>query len=284
MFYKIILVLLMSVVLNANAHAYFDGGASVTTGPDGYRGTDIYLIIGGNNLWLKPSMSSYTSDYLDKTYRTYKVRGGFEANMYTLAGEAGMTPEVNAYSNKFFGADLTVSLTPGEGGKSRLAGPSARAGSRGGQGVTRIDVGAGLKHSIHTIDVTGSEGETGQTEYSLFAGAKILSAQLGASFTGYRYDEENVLPLVVIPGHNFILYAYPKSSVNARLDITGYPMVTPFVSYTTTKYKNNIDDSSAYLFGAYIDLNMIEAHIGYQIFDNGSEKDNFISIGAGIRF
>lgn len=266
------------------ANAYFDGGASVTTGPDGYRGTDIYLIIGGNNLWIKPSLSSYTSDILDETYKTYKVRGGFEADVYTLAGEAGTTPEINGYSNKFFGGDITLSLTPGEGGKSRLAGPGARAGSRGGQGVTRIDVGAGLKHSIHTLDTAGIEKETGQTEYSLFAGAKILSSHLGASFTGYSYGDENALPLIVIPGHNFILYGYPKSSVNARLDLTGYPMVTPFVSYTTTKYKNNTAGSSAYLFGAYIDLNMIEANVGYQIFDGGSGKDNFISIGAGVKF
>ena len=45
-----------------------------------------------------------------------------------------------------------------------------------------------------------------------------------------------------------------------------------------------MDDSSAYLFGAYIDLSMITANVGYQIFDNGSGKDGFLSIGAGIKF
>lgn len=281
---KLILAAVVCAVSGLNASAYFDGGVTGTTGPNGYRGTKLNLIIGSGNLAIEPSLASYTSDALDKTYRTYALRGAWEAEKYTLAGFAGATPEVNEYSNKFAGGDITFSLTPGEGGHSRLAGPGARGGARGGKGVTRIDVGAGLKHTLHKQTVGTTDKETAQTEGSLFAGAKILMVNLSASYTGYKYGEEDAALLGFVPGHNFVLGAFPKSSVNVKLDLPGYPMVTPFVSYTGTKYKGGVDNSSAYLFGAYIDLSMVMANVGYQIFDNGSTRDSFITLGAGIKF
>ncbi len=287
---KIILAAVVCAVSGLNAAAYFDGGVTGTTGPGGYSGTKLDLVIGSGNLAIEPSLATFTSDSLDKTYRTYALRGALEADKYTVAGFVGTTPEVKnnttKYSNKFAGGDITFSLTPGEGGKSRLAGPGSRGGARGGQGVTRIDVGAGLKHTIHTQKTAGqADKDTGQTEGSLFAGAKILMVNLSASYTGYKYGDEKAAPLEFVPGHNFVLGAvYPKSSVNVKLDLPGYPLLTPFVSYTGTKYKGGVDGSSAYLFGAYIDLSMVTANVGYQIFDNGSGKDSFLSIGAGIKF
>jgi hypothetical protein len=151
--------------------------------------------------------------------------------------------------------------------------------------VTRIDIGAGLKHTMHTQTVTAAaDRETGQTEGSLFAGAKILMVNLSASYTGYKYGDEDAALLGFIPGHNFVLAAKPRSSVNVKLDLPGYPMVTPFVSYTGAKYKDGVENSSAYLLGAYIDLSMVTANIGYQIFDNGSGRDSYITLGAGIKF
>jgi len=282
---KIILAAVVCAVSGLNAAAYFDGGVTGTTGPHGYSGTKLNLVIGSGNLAIEPSLASYTSDALDKTYRTYALRGAWEAEKYTVAGFAGTTPEVNKYSNKFVGGDVTFSLTPGEGGHSRLAGPGSRGSARGGTGVTRIDVGAGLKHTIHTQTIGTTDKDTDQTEGSLFAGAKILMVNLSASFTGYKYgDEDAILTQGFVPGHNFVLVAYPKSSVNVKLDLPGYPLLTPFVSYTGTKYKGGVDDSSAYLLGAYIDLSMVTANVGYQIFDNGSTKDSFITMGAGIKF
>ena len=282
---KIILAAVVCAVSSLSAAAYFDGGVSATTGPDGYRGTKLDLVLGSGNIALEPSMASYTSDALDKTYRTYALRGAWEADKYTVAGEAGTTPEVNGYSNKFFGGDITFSLTPGQGGKSRLAGPGSRGMARGGQGVTRIDVGAGLKHTVHALKLLGVKKETGQTEASLFAGAKVFIVNLAASYTKYSYGEEkSAMGLNNVTGHSFIYNAFPKSSVNVKLDLPGYPLLTPYVSYTRTSYKGTLDDSSAYLFGAYIDLSMITANVGWQVFDDGSGRDSFLSVGAGLRF
>lgn len=282
---KAMCFVLVSVFAAAGANAYFNGGADLTTGPGDYRGTNLYFTAGTDNFWLTPSMATYNSDALKKTRRTFQLRAGYETELYTLAGLAGMTPEVSGYSNNFAGGDITVSLTPGKGGKSRLAGPNARAGgSGGGAGVTRIDVGAGLKHTIHDNTI-GTDTKTGQTEFSLFAGARVLMAQLGASYTGYAYGEEKAAPeLGTVPGLNFARSAYPRSSINARVTLPGYPLVTPFVAYTGTKYKAGGKDSSAYLFGADLDLNMVAANVAYQIFNDGSARTSFISIGAGIKF
>lgn len=283
---KIIIGAAIIAAMGLNAAAYFDGGVTGTTGPRGYSGTKLHLIIGSGNLALEPSLVSYTADDLNGTYRTYALRGAWEAPKYTVAGFAGATPEVNSYSNRFVGGDITFSLTPGEGGHSRLAGPGSRGGTRGGQGITRIDVGAGLKHTMHTQAGAVTDRETTQTEGSLFAGAKILMVNLSASYTGYKYGDEEMTrdPQGFVTGLNFAQASLPKSSVNVKLDLPGYPMITPFLGYTSTKYKGTVSDSSAYLFGAYIDLSMVMANIGYQIYSQGSNSDSFITLGAGIKF
>ena len=282
---KIIIAVTMLAGLGLNAAAYFDGGITGTTGPDGYRATKLNLVVGSGSLAIEPSIASYTSDALDKTYRTYGVRGAWEAEKYTVGGEVGATPEVNGYSSNYAGADITFSLTPCSGGNSRLAGPGSRGATRGGQGVTRIDVGASLRQTMHKNTAGISDLKTGQTQASLFVGAKVLMDNLSGSFTGYSYGAQDAVAAInPVPGHNFAYPANPRSSVNVRLDLPGYPMVTPFVAYTAAKYKNGVKDSSAYLLGAYINLSMVMANVGYQIFNNGSGKDSFLSFGAGVRF
>ncbi|OGS12272.1 MAG: hypothetical protein A2234_02080 [Elusimicrobia bacterium RIFOXYA2_FULL_58_8] len=285
---KIIASAVISAALSVSASAYFDGGITGTTGPHGYSGTKLDLVIGSGNFALQPSLATYKSDVAGtaagKTFRTYELRGAMEADKYTVAAFAGTTPEVADYSNKFAGGDITFSLTPGSGSHSRLAGPGSRSGARGGQGITRVDVGVGLKHTLHTQVMPVTDRETSQTEASMFGGAKIMMVNLAASYTAYSYGDEDATPRGFVPGLSFAQLAKPKSSVNVKLDIPGYPMVTPYVSYTGTKYKGGADNSSAYLFGAYIDLSMVMANVGYQIFDNGNTKDNFITFGAGIKF
>lgn len=285
---KIIIAVTMAAGLAGNASAlYFDGGLTGTTGPD-YSGYKLNLRVGEGDFALEPSLTTYkydTAALANKTYRTYGLRGAWEKEKYTAGAEAGTTPEVNGYKNMYFGGDITLSLTPTSGGKTRLAGPGARSVSGGGQGVTRIDVGAALKQTQHTQTAGTADNKTSQTEATLFAGAKILMLNVSASFTAYTYGSEDATPQGFVPGINFALMAKPKSSVTARLDLPStLPMVTPFAGYTTTKYKGGVDDSSAILLGGYVDLSMVVANVAYQIFDNGSSSDSFISIGAGVKF
>ena len=291
---KLFIAIAMITALGLNAAAWFDGGLSATTGPSGYSRTDAYITIGGESIWVKPALMRQDADSLDKAFNTYSVRVGKESAVYTLAGEAGTTPSTqysaaSKYSSTFFGGDITFSLTPGKGGHGRMAGPNARAASGGGEGVTGVDVGAGVKHTDHKVDstVAAQDGKTGQNELSLFAGAKILMVRLGASWTGFSYGSEKASAMVdPVAGLSYaLLGVLPKSSVNVRLDIPAtVPMIAPYVTYTTTKYKGGVDDSNAYAFGAYIDLNMIGDNVMYQIFDNGSHKNSYVTLNAGVKF
>ena len=285
---KIIIAVTMVAGLGLNASAlYFDGGLTGTTGPD-YSGYKLNLRVGEGDFALEPSLTTYKYDTAalgNKTYRTYGVRGAWEKEKYTVGAEAGTTPEVNGYKNMYFGGDITLSLTPTSGGKTRLAGPGSRSVSGGGQGVTRIDVGASLQQTQHTQTVGTTDNKTSQTAASLFAGAKVLMLNLSAAYTAYAYGSEDATPQGFITGLNFAVMAQPRSSVTARLDLPStLPMITPFAGYTKTKYKGGVDDSSALLLGAYVDLSMVVANVAYQIFDNGSSNDSFISIGAGLKF
>ena len=283
---KIIIAVTMLAGLGLNASAlYFDGGLTGTTGPD-YSGYKLNLRIGEGDFAFDPSITTYKFDTgAKKTYRTYGLRGAWEKEKYTVGAEAGTTPEVNGYKNVYAGGDITFSLTPTSGGKTRLAGPGARSVSGGGQGVTRVDVGASLKQTQHTQTVGTADNKTSQTEASLFAGAKVLMLNVSGSFTAYSYGSEDATPQGFIPGLNFAIPAKPRSSVTARVDLPStLPMITPFAGYTTTKYKGGAKDTSAVLLGGYVDLSMVVANVAYQIFDNGSSNDSFISIGAGLKF
>ena len=286
---KLLVSLTMLAALGMNAAAYFDGNITGTTGPGGYKGTKLDLTIGSGKLDIQPSMASYASDktaFGGDTYRTYALRAAWEAEKYTIAGLAGATPVVNNYSNKFFGGDLTLTLTPGGGGHSRLVGPGSRPGSGGGEGVSRIDIGAAFKYTQHTqAQLVGADKKTDQTEGSLFAGAKILMVNLSASYTAYKYGAKDATLLInPIPGQGFAYNAMPNSSVNVKLDLPAQTLLTPFISYTSTKYEGTVKDSHAYLVGAYIDLNMITANVGYQIFNDGNTNTSYITLGAGVKF
>lgn len=289
---KLVLFAMIAAVSAVNASAWFDGGLGMTTGPDGYSRTDAYITVGGDSMWIKPAMLRQDADGLANALNTYSVRVGKDAPLFTVAGEAGMTPATEYspgvdYSNVYFGGDITFSLTPSGSGKGRLAGPNSRITSGGGEGITQVDVGAGLKHTMHKAETALGESKTGQTEFSVFAGAKVLMARLGGSWTGYKYGDDDVFSRVnTINGQALALIgALPKASVNVRLDIPAtIPMVTPFASYTRTQFKGNTDSASAYGFGAYIDLNMVGANVAYQILDDGSSKDSYVSISAGLKF
>jgi hypothetical protein len=289
---KLIFAAVLVAALGSGASAWFDGGLGMTTGPDGYSRTDAYLTIGGDSMWVKPALLRQDADGLANSLNTYSVRVGKDAPLFTVAGEAGMTPatEYSAgvdYSNVYFGGDITFSLTPSGSGKGRLAGPNSRVTSGGGEGITQVDVGAGLKHTLHKAETSLVDSKAGQTEFSVFAGAKVLMARLGGSWTGYKYGDDDVFNRVnTINGQALALIgALPKSSVNVRLDIPAtIPMVTPFASYTRTQFKGDTDDASAYGFGAYVDLNMVGANVAYQILDDGSSKDSYVSISAGLKF
>ncbi len=281
-------------MLAANAAAYFDGGVSATTGENGYSGGNVFLIAGSDNMWIKPALDYYKTDDTNGTYKTYSLRGGYDKELYSIAGGFGSTPEMNGYKNAYVESDITFTLTPGGSRKGRLAGPQSSHGASGGKGLARIDIGGAAKYSMHKSKYNSAGAlikskSINQTDLSVFAGASFLSSRLSAVYTASSYDKTlnavNRAPQAVnMAGLTSIVQGFPATSVNIRLDWSNMPFVAPYISYTKTKFKLSQPDSKSYCFGANIDLTMLDVTASYEIYDNGIDKDNYISLAAGIKF
>lgn len=281
-------------MLVANAAAYFDGGVSATTGENGYSGGNVFLIAGSDNMWIKPALDYYKTDDTNGTYKTYSLRGGYDKELYSIAGGFGSTPEMNGYKNAYVESDITFTLTPGGSRKGRLAGPQSSHGASGGKGLARIDIGGAAKYSMHKSKYNSAGAlikskSINQTDLSVFAGASFLSSRLSAVYTASSYDKTlnavNRAPQAVnMAGLTSIVQGFPATSVNIRLDWSNMPFVAPYISYTKTKFKLSQPDSKSYCFGANIDLTMLDVTASYEIYDNGIDKDNYISLAAGIKF
>ena len=278
------------------ANAYFDGGLSATTGANGYRGNDVFVIVGSDNMWLKPALSSYKSDNTNGTFRTYSLRGGHDKERYSIAGGFGSTPENDGYKNSYVESDITFSLTEGGSRKGRLAGPQSSQSASGGKGLTRVDVGAAAKYIMHenAYDAGSAVKRTkslsiNQTDLTAFAGVSFLKSRLSASYTSSSYGKtltaiNRSAQSINVTGLTSTIQGFPESSVNIRFDWSSMPFVSPFISYTKTKFSLSQKDSKSYCFGAYMDLSMLELNASYEIYDDGSDKDSYFTLGAGIKF
>jgi hypothetical protein len=289
---KKILFLMISLFVSSNAFAYFDGGVVATTGEDGYSGGKVFLIVGSDNMWLKPALDYYKSDTSDGTYKTYSLRAGYDKDLYSVAGGLGSTPEVNGYKNTYIESDITFTLTSNGSRKGRLAGPQSSHGASGGKGLARIDIGGAAKHIMHKYNASGillDSRSINQTDLSAFAGLKFFMTRLSINYTASSYDKTlNALDrdpqAVSVTGLTSIIQGLPEASVNLRLDWSNMPFVAPYVSYTKTKFKLTTADSKAYCVGANIDLTMLDVNVAYQIYNNGNTKDNFLTLAAGLKF
>lgn len=289
---KILIAVMTLAVMGLNAAAYFDGGGGVVSGPDGYKGSKLYLIVGSEPFYLKPMFTSYKDDGTNGIYKTYALRAGYDKDVYGIGAEFGSTSKLNGYQNQFFGGDITFSLSPTGGGRSRLAGPHSGSAGKSGEGVTRIDVGVAAKVIAHKGQFKTVKTETiNQTDLSLFAGAKILATQVSGTYTRSSYDKTisagsfiGVPQVEHITGLSNVIQGFPESSWNFGLAWPSLPMVSPFVSYTRTTFKLNQDSSKAYMAGVTVGLGMVAVNVVYEIYDNGTDKDGFYSVGAGLRF
>lgn len=280
---KVIFVLLS--LISVNVFAYFDGGINYVNGNHSYSGQDIYVLIGSNNMWVKGEYSKYNRSGIDSMNK-FSARVGFEKELYTLSLVGSYIPEKNNYKATSLGADITFSLNPTSSNRKRLAGPNYGFVSRSAKGVTQIDLGAAVNYTIH--ENTGFK-DLKQTDLSLFAGAKIMLVQASVNYTFSSYDDNNISktssPLMLkVTGMNSYISAYPENSFNLRIDLTGYPMITPFASYTKTSFKSTSENMDSYTVGAYIDLNMITAVCGYETYKFAGKTNNFLTFSAGIRF
>ena len=293
---KILAAVLMTCALAANANAfYISGSAGSVSGEDDYQGTNLNLLLGLENLAIEPSWKSYGNKYTE-TYNTYGLRAAWETDLYTAGVYGGLTPKKayikalpnEEYSNQFVGADFTISLNPLGNTHSRLVGPGNRGISVGGEGITRVDVGAGIKYTEHKTEISdpSSEAKTGQTEYQLFAGAQVLMLNVSAGMSYFDYNDKDSATFGFITGVNYAYDKRPDSAFNLKVDVPFFPIVTPYVGYSKVKYDVSVgsDHSNNYELGAYLDFAMLTANVSYQLRDEDGHHDGFLSAGIGLKF
>ncbi len=290
---KLFAAVLMTCALTVNANAlYISGSGGTVSGEDDYKGTNVNLLIGLENLAIEPSWKAYSNEDTD-TVNTYALRAAWETDLFTAGVYGGITPKKAyakdhpaKYSNQFVGADFTISLNPLGNTHSRLVGPGNRGISVGGEGITRVDVGAGIKYTNHKTENNPGEAKTGQTEYQLFAGAQVLMLNVAAGMSYFDYNDSETGTYGYITGVNYAVFGKPESAFNLRVDVPFFPIVTPYVGYSKVKYDVSVgsDHSNNYEVGTYLDFAMLTANVSYQMRDFDGHHDDFISAGVGLKF
>ena len=290
---KLFAAVLMTCALAVNANAlYISGSGGTVSGEDDYKGTNVNLLIGLENLAIEPSWKAYSNEDTD-TVNTYALRAAWETNVYTAGIYGGFTPKKAylkanpaEYSNQFVGADFTLSLNPTGSTHSRLVGPGNRGISAGGEGITRVDVGAGIKQTAHKTEYAGTDNKTGQTEYQVFAGVQFLMLNISGGMSYYDYQDKDSATVDFVNGLNYATLSYPglapDNAFNLRVDVPFFPIVTPFVGYSKVKYSE--DHINSYEVGTYLDFAMLKATVSYQITEHDSHHDGYLSAGIGLAF
>jgi hypothetical protein len=284
------LLVVLFVFGTINAYSYFDGGINYVVGRKGYTGRDIYLIF-GRNWWIKPEYSSWENDIVNNRFEKYSLRIGFEKTAYILSFNGSYTPKKNDYNSVSGGLDITFSLNPTSSSKKRIAGPNSGFVSRSASGVTQIDLGGGVNFVLHKYTPNNTDNDLKEINTSLFAGAKVFLTQISMNYTFYKYDDDTLAKNEAsftqkIYGMNSYFRYFLKSNFNFRVEVTGSPMVTPYLSYNKIKSEMN-KTMDIYSFGSYIDLNMVGFNISFETYKGditNDERYNYLSVSGGIRF
>ena len=287
---KLTALLALVVFPLCGAQAYFDGSVGTVGGADGYTGLNAYAELGGDSMYVRPSFTTYKQDGLSSTFNTYGARVGYDTAVFSLGLNGSTTPKQNGYGNYSVSGDAVFSLSPTGGRNSRIAGPRTGGGSAKGEGIARIDVGAGLAYTSHDID--GFANKIGQSDGSIFAGAMILGTQISGRYTKNLHysetlDETIPVPLTnVLPGSLVDTAGFLNQAFNLRVDFTMLTAVTPYVSYTAAQYKLDLPTSKTYQFGAQVGLDMVNVNAAYQIQDPGEgySSKGYFTVGAGLKF
>ncbi len=302
----------------SSVHAFFVKPAyKSTSGNHEYKGENASVDFGGpldlgdlgdgpisGKLHFKPSLSESQSDTSSGTVKTYSGRLAFDTEKWGVGLTAGKSPTLNQYSSAFFGADFSMSFTPFSAGGGSYGGK--RAEKEEDDGFLRLDFGGGFTGTRHSDDFQGFvRNRRGlliprtktltiqQRDLDVTAGASFwddvsLSGQ--ATFTSYDKDLDKVGARVEtaprLAGVNSLVQGFPQKSLNARLELTFLPVVTPYGSYTSTTFALGTPPSKDAVAGVYADVSIVEVEVS---FDENKQEGTTpplktISIGGNVRF
>ncbi|MHB2025574.1 MAG: hypothetical protein ACYCPQ_02870 [Elusimicrobiota bacterium] len=298
---KILSAALLAILSAAPASAFFvDPSITQLSGSHGYEGSNASVDFGGA-FHLMPSFSQYHSDLsAGDTYKTYSLRAAYDQSFWGVGLTGGATPGITGsqYKDNFYGADGVVSFGPGTGKVSRLRQYQEASEISGltpmssqPEGLAGVDLGAGVMHYDQTdaaLSGTGS-AKVGQTNLRGSVGAAFLDNIATVDLTKSVYNgslaQSGPAQVQMIEGVNAIVQGFPDTSVSLKLSMGMLPMITPYVSYTHTTFKNGAGASGAYVVGGAVDLLMVNVHAFYERYTQiGAADQNFVGIGAGLNF
>lgn len=290
---------------------WFNGGVSQVGGSDNYRATTFQGTVGHEGYTVKPRFSTYRSDSSGGTFNTLSTRLGYEDKLFTVGLTGGGTGKVDGYSNRFFGLDAAVSLTPtGKGPEKRISGKGESTGPARGKGVMRVDLGAEIRHTVHTdafsTSTPGSSTrgpgapralrasgplDIGQTDMTASAGVSLLGNLLSFDVTKSRYTKNLATAGARAPANTPVsgmlqaVQGFPDASWTARFETSLLPLVTPFAQYTYTKFEIGQPDGRGSTVGAYLELGIVEASASYEHYAQaGRPGQNYFTVGGSLRF
>ena len=295
------------------ARAFFDASLTQTFGPSKYAATRAWADI-GQSFHVKPQFSVYRSDTSNGSYKTFQARGAYDTKVWGAGVTAGGTPKTNGYSNRFVGADVNLSITPGMGGQIRRLTDNPEGKGPKGSGLARVDIGGAVFHTTHIDELQFTPGgplnnrapgnaalrpgtraksiKIGQTDFTVNAGVSVFETLISAALTRSRYDKD-LAAIAAAPaaaenvsGLNTIIQGFPKTSVTARVDLSMFPIVEPYVSLTRTTFYLGSPASTGVTVGATAGFEILEVHASIENYNpgGGSAKQTYGSFGAGVRF
>ena len=298
------------VVLGVSpARAFFvRPSVTQTLGSRNYAGTHTSVDFGGD-LHLTPSLNSYHSDDATGTYKTWGVQAAYEFEKYGVALSGGFSPRVNGYANRYVGGEASMSFDFEEGVVDRAAEfkreEQEKQPSRRTFGVSRLDLTVGLTQTQHSDEFTATTNARGQqvvthstttlalgqTDLLMTAALEIRKTRLSISLTKSVYNKDlayigaRSAQIAVLSGLDPIVQGFPDLNFNTRLDLEMWPVYTPWVSYTYSKFKVTQASAAAYAVGLNALWRAFLLTGSYQRYSLAGGADrNYLSASAAYRF
>jgi hypothetical protein len=300
--------LLLTLLARPASAMFLDVGALETVGNENYRGEYGYVDF-GDNLHLRPTFSAYHDDFSSGTYKTLAARLAYDTPGGGFGIYGGGTPEVNDYSNRFYGADALISFATeesapapkrdvvlGQGVGEDLQEDTTPRNEGPSWGLARVDLGAGVTRTLHaesftpSIIPTASSGSVtvGQIDYRGTVRLLLLRSYFTVDVTESRYDHalsdaDTEAQVQNLAGLDANIQGFPDTSVSARVDLSMVPLVTPYGSYTHTTFELSQPSLRDYMVGLYFHTRYLRINGSYQrLVQQGQPTLNLTSVGVTV--
>ncbi|TPW21846.1 MAG: hypothetical protein FD126_267 [Elusimicrobia bacterium] len=280
----------------------FSAGVFQSFGTDKYRGTDVYAAASLGDFSVAPELRRYEETGLNGPRLAASLRLGWDGRWIGTGLSGGFLPRKAGYDASFLGADVAFTVSPmGEGKIRRVGGPS-RGGAPVGKGLARVDFGGGALVTQHREagTVARASSKLTQTELNAFVGASVVGVLASARLAKYAYNADMLNNALNLPsplwsplaGHLRYANGFADTSLNLGVELPFFPLVTPFLGATYTKYKElsvaaggRPGDTKAYTAGLRVGLEMLALEAQFQhVAQAGPAKErNYAGLGAQLR-